>query len=172
MPLTKDLKIDYTQLPQPGHRRPPLPHAYVAPRTVFEQELVRIWGDVLDIRPIGIRDNFFDLGGHSLLAVWLCAQIQKRMGKNLPVAVLFHAPTIEQLARLMDRQIVVHSMEVIGSDSAGGWEGTVFLFSCPHDGGVLFPPHLFSHLNSDKPFWRGCRFQAMEGGGALLRELV
>ena len=98
LPLTKDLKIDYQRLPQPGRRRPPLPNAYVAPRTTLEQELVQIWQEVLDIRPIGTRDNFFDLGGDSLLAVRLFVEIEKTLGKNLPHATIYQAPTIEQLA--------------------------------------------------------------------------
>ena len=161
MPLTKDLKIDYTQLPQPGHKRPPLPHAYVAPRTVFEQELVRIWDDVLDIRPIGIRDNFFDLGGHSLLAVWLCAQIEKTMGKNLPVAVLFHAPTIEQLARLMSQQEWSTQWKSLVAIQPGGSKPPFFCVHA-HDGGVLFWRDLARHLGSDQPFY-ALQAQGLDG---------
>lgn len=104
LPLTNDLKIDYERLPQPGRQRPPLPNAYVAPRTDFEQELVKIWQDVLDIRPIGIHDNFFDLGGHSSLTVRLFGEIEKTTGRNLPLATIYQAPTIEQLASILQQK--------------------------------------------------------------------
>ena len=36
--------------------------------------MLQIWEDLLDTRPIGITDNFFDIGGHSLLAAQLVDQ--------------------------------------------------------------------------------------------------
>jgi amino acid adenylation domain-containing protein len=104
LPLTNDLKIDYQRLPQPGRRRPPLPNAYVAPRTTLEQELVQIWQDVLDKCPIGIHDNFFDLGGDSLLAARLFVEIEKSIGKIQPLATIYQAPTIERLAAILAQE--------------------------------------------------------------------
>jgi thioesterase domain-containing protein/acyl carrier protein len=53
------------------------------------------------VQPIGVADNFFDLGGHSLLAVKVFSQIEKTLGKKLPLATLFRAPTIEEIARVI-----------------------------------------------------------------------
>ena len=104
LPLTPNGKVDRSALPAPDDARQEQVETPVAPRDGLEMQLRQIWEKVLRVRPVGIRDNFFDLGGHSLLAVRLFAQIEERMGKKLPVAALFHAPTIEQLARLMSRQ--------------------------------------------------------------------
>ena len=104
LPLTNDLKIDYQRLPEPGRQRPPLPNGYVTPRNAFEQELVQIWQVVLDIRPIGIHDNFFDLGGHSMLAARLFVEIEKTIGRNLPLPTIYQAPTIEQLAGILRQE--------------------------------------------------------------------
>lgn len=77
---------------------------FVAPRDDLELQLTKIWEKVLSIKPIGVTDNLFDLGGHSLLAVQLLAQIEKTCQKKLPLAILFQAPTIEQLAGVLRQQ--------------------------------------------------------------------
>jgi acyl carrier protein len=66
--------------------------------------LAAIWERELNIAPISITDNFFHLGGHSLLAVRLFSQIEKALGTRLPVATLFTAQTIEQLAAILRRE--------------------------------------------------------------------
>jgi FkbH-like protein len=81
--------------------RPELGRRLVAPRNAGESELARIWADLLRLDMVGIRDNFFDLGGTSLLAVDLFAQIEKGLGKTLPLTAIIEAPTIEQLAPLV-----------------------------------------------------------------------
>jgi amino acid adenylation domain-containing protein len=72
-----------------------------APRDPVETKLVQIWEQLLDVRPIGIRNNFFDLGGHSLLAVKLFAKIDDVFHHSLPIATIFAGPTIEKLAALI-----------------------------------------------------------------------
>ncbi|HEY1673620.1 MAG TPA: amino acid adenylation domain-containing protein [Streptosporangiaceae bacterium] len=71
---------------------------YVAPRLPIHEQLVRVWQELLDVRPIGITDNFFDLGGHSLLAAQLVDWIDQEYGQKLGLSTLFGRPTIEQLA--------------------------------------------------------------------------
>ncbi|MCW9096450.1 MAG: amino acid adenylation domain-containing protein, partial [Ignavibacteriaceae bacterium] len=97
-PLTPNKKIDRKALPAPDVSEVSTAEKYVPPRDELERELASIWQKILGVKAIGINDNFFDLGGHSLLAAQLFAQIEKRMGKNLPLALLFQAPTIAQLA--------------------------------------------------------------------------
>jgi acyl transferase domain-containing protein/SAM-dependent methyltransferase len=85
------------------HPRPSLSTAHVEPRTATERELAEIWGDQLAIASIGIHDRFFDLGGHSLLAVQVASEIRDRFQIELPVLKLFQAPTIAELAVLVDQ---------------------------------------------------------------------
>lgn len=101
LPLTPNGKVDRRALPTPDPARPDLKKVFVAPRDAVELQLAQIWEQVLDVQPVGIKDNFFDLGGHSLLAVRLFAQIEKAFGTNLPLATLFQRPTVEQLATLL-----------------------------------------------------------------------
>jgi amino acid adenylation domain-containing protein/FkbH-like protein len=72
--------------------------AYVAPTTLVEEILASIWSEVLKLGRVGIRDNFFEVGGHSLQATRLLARLRDHLGVELPLRVVFEAPTIEQMA--------------------------------------------------------------------------
>src|SRR5262249_30099323 len=87
-----------------GPAHPKLERTFVAPRDMLEHQLMQIWVKVLAIKPIRIKDVFFDLGGSSLLAVRLFEEIAKVTGKNLPLATLFQASTVEQLADLLHQK--------------------------------------------------------------------
>ncbi|WP_158501755.1 type I polyketide synthase [Vitiosangium sp. GDMCC 1.1324] len=74
---------------------------YVAPRTPTEVRLTRIWEELLQRRPIGVQDSFFDLGGHSLLAVRLMARIRKEFAQDFHISSLLTGDTIESLAMVL-----------------------------------------------------------------------
>jgi len=96
LPLTPNGKVDLAALPEPE-----IPRATgerVPPRDDLERALAAIWEELLDVRDVGARDDFFVLGGHSLLVLRLLARIERQLGARLPSAVLFTAPTIEKLA--------------------------------------------------------------------------
>jgi hypothetical protein len=100
LPSTQSGKLDPARLPDP----PVTERPYVAPRTALEQQLARLWEELLGIRSIGITDNFFDLGGHSLLAVRLASRMTHLLGREIRCRELFAKPTIEALAG-SDRQL-------------------------------------------------------------------
>jgi acyl transferase domain-containing protein/non-ribosomal peptide synthetase component F/acyl carrier protein len=102
LPLTKDRKIDYRRLPRPGRQRPPLPNDFIAPQTTIEQQMARLWSEVLEIDEIGVLDSFFDLGGDSIRAARLASGLKHRRGLVLRVTDLFEHRTIRDLARFLD----------------------------------------------------------------------
>ncbi len=108
IPLTPNGKIDRRALPAPDDLLQGSNHsAYVAPRGPTEQTLQYIWQQVLragsDAKErIGIYDNFFDLGGHSLVAIRLISRLRQAFDLELPVRLLFEAPTIASLAEQID----------------------------------------------------------------------
>ena len=85
----------------PDPESAPRTREFTAPRTELEARLIAIWEELTEFRPIGIDDDFFELGGDSLLGARLFAEINKTLGKKLPVEALSQAPTIERLAKLL-----------------------------------------------------------------------
>jgi thioesterase domain-containing protein/acyl carrier protein len=102
LPLTPNGKVDRKALAAAD--RAPAAARHVAPRTVTELALAQIFEQLLGVRPVGARDDFFLLGGHSLLSIQLVAAIQARLGVALPVATLFGARTVEALAQAVDER--------------------------------------------------------------------
>jgi len=98
MPLTATGKIDRRMLPDPRTARPELDRPFVAPRTPIEVQLAQIWSEVLGLDHVGINDNFFDLGGHSLTAARVVTRAIKHFQLELPLAALFQAPTVADMA--------------------------------------------------------------------------
>jgi amino acid adenylation domain-containing protein len=98
IPLTPNGKVDRRALPAPDWEQPDLAEIFVAPRTPVEEALSDIWSQVLGVKQIGIKDNFFDLGGHSLLAIRLVAEIEKNLNLKIPLAALFELTTVAQMA--------------------------------------------------------------------------
>jgi pimeloyl-ACP methyl ester carboxylesterase len=140
--------------------------SYIASRDELEHQLTQIWEEVLDIQPVGIRDNFFDLGGHSLLAVRLFAQIEKEIGKNLPLSVLLQAPTIEQLATVLREEEGANAWSPLVKIQAGNPD-RIPLF-CVHGGGfnVLIYRDLALKLDSEQPVY-GLQARGLTGRGSI-----
>ncbi|NEQ69506.1 MAG: amino acid adenylation domain-containing protein, partial [Symploca sp. SIO2D2] len=99
LPLTPNGKVNRRALPAPDLSE--RTEKYVAPRTPSEEILVQIWGQILNVEPVGIHDDFFELGGHSLLATQLISRIRNAFQLELPLRGLFTSPTIAELAHLI-----------------------------------------------------------------------
>ncbi len=112
-PLSSNGKIDRKLLPPPDsdELQGELENLYVAPKNSLEENITAIWKDVLDIDGIGIRHNFFVIGGHSLLATQIISRIKDEYNIELPLRKLFEDPTIEGLAK--EVQKIMHEKNKI-----------------------------------------------------------
>ena len=103
LPRTPSGKVDRQGLEEALPHEESTTQGQVSPRDELEAQLAVIWEDLLQIRPIGVTDDFFDLGGHSLLAVRLAARIEQKWGRSLALSDFLMGSTIEELAsRLRD----------------------------------------------------------------------
>ncbi len=160
-PLSPAGKVDRRALPAPDDFKREADQSFVAPSDELELKLTRIWEQVLRVSPIGVNENFFDLGGHSLLAVKLFAEVEKNFGRNLPLATLFQAPTVRQLARVLRDegwQAVWSSLVPIQTS------GTRTPFFCMHSvgGNVLEYHELARLLGPAQPFY-GLQAKGLDG---------
>ncbi|OYD09603.1 non-ribosomal peptide synthetase [Paludifilum halophilum] len=102
MPVTSSGKVDYRRLPEPKKRT--TTREYKAFSTPEEKMLLEIWSDVLPKEDISVDDNFFEHGGHSLLALQIISRIKNIFGIHLPLKCIFEAPTISELAAMIQKR--------------------------------------------------------------------
>jgi amino acid adenylation domain-containing protein len=103
LPLTPNGKLDRMALPDPSQSRPELDTPFVPPMTPVEEKLAKIWAEVLSLDRVGIHDNFLELGGHSLAATQVISRVIERLNSKLPLRLLFDAPTVADMAKLIVR---------------------------------------------------------------------
>jgi amino acid adenylation domain-containing protein len=99
LPLNANGKLDRKALPAP-EQQSLQQSELVAPRDEAEEAVAGIWREILGVEQLGIHDDFFELGGHSLSGVQVMAKMQELFGIDVPVNILFEAPT---LAEFVDR---------------------------------------------------------------------
>lgn len=141
------------------------------PSTEVERRLAEFWTELLGVERPGVDENFFDLGGHSLVAVRLFGMMKKTYGVDLPISVLFEAPTIGQCARIIEQLQGAGSVKAEESDGPGtATELIKFthlvpmlvtkrrhatpLFVCAGMfGNILNLRHLAMHVGQDRPVY-------------------
>jgi thioesterase domain-containing protein len=154
LPLTPNGKVDRRALPAPASVRETVSATYVAPHITVHHQLVQIWEELLNIRPIGIRDDFFALGGHSFLAVRLMARTEQVCGKKLPLSTLFAGATIEHLANVLQAENQVGTTRTpITPVQVGGTKRPFFFLHGDWQGKGLYCLKLAETLGEDQPFY-------------------
>ncbi|MEM7127315.1 MAG: amino acid adenylation domain-containing protein [Chloroflexota bacterium] len=168
-PRTANGKVDPNALPAPDVVQRST--ALVAPRDVLEHELLGIWQRVLDSRAVSVYDNFFEIGGQSMLAVQLMARLNQALGQEIPISLLFQAPTIAEFAGALREQQTTE----VGASVSQSWmeqpslvaiqpRGTKPpLFCLPGAGGNVFGFYaLANHLGPEQPLY-GLQTRGLDG---------
>jgi amino acid adenylation domain-containing protein len=168
LPLTATGKVDRQALPEVD-RGGEQGAIYAEPRSELERQLAGLWEELLVIDRVGIGDNFFDLGGHSLLAAQMFARLEERLRVRLPLATLFQAPTIEQLAAVIERGKSSTSWRSLVAIQPGGTRPPIF--GLRGAGGNVVGYHdLSALLGPDQPFY-GLQSRGLNGTDEPLTDL-
>ncbi len=164
LPLTPAGKIDRAAL-----RARPVSDVAHEPgmqpdRTGTERTLARIWQDVLHMPEPDRNAHFFASGGDSLAAVRMLCQVEAKFGVELPARAVFNAPTLHELALVIDR-----TLRPPGAARAR-WQTTLRnLFRRHRDSGVTVPtpapfpatpPEMLARQRQYVASWTGVRRRA------------
>jgi thioesterase domain-containing protein len=118
------------------------------------------------VENVGINDDFFALGGHSLLALRLVSRIRDAFGLELPLATLFQASTIADLAGILRKEDWAPSWATLVPIRTGGSKPPLFLMHA-HGGNVLEYRALVNRLEPDQPVYA---FQARGLDGRVVKD--
>ena len=104
LPLSRNGKIDRKELSRRAltNQEPQEQKQGLVGET--EEEIARIWREVLGIEEIGRGENFMEKGGHSVKATQVVTRMRERMGVEIRIREMFENPTIENLARKVEEQ--------------------------------------------------------------------
>jgi amino acid adenylation domain-containing protein len=160
MPLTANNKVDRKALPSPASSFSDEP-VRSRPRDGMEVQLTALWQQVLEVPKIGIHDNFFDHGGHSLKAAHLFFLLEQVYGRRLPLATLFQAPTIAELASVLSHEHWTPPWQSLVAIQPNGT--AIPIFMVPGVGGNVLPfAQLAKLLGSNQPCY-GLQARGLDG---------
>jgi amino acid adenylation domain-containing protein len=100
LPLGPNGKVNKNALPKPGSLD--TSRSAAAAENPVEARLVEIFEQILEVPGVSVDDNFFHCGGESLRATRAISQINRAFGCRLTLPKLFEAPTVRQMARLVE----------------------------------------------------------------------
>ncbi len=153
LPVTANGKLDRRALPVPELSRTETEESYVAPVLPVHWQLVQIWEELLGVRPIGIKDDFFELGGDSIQALRLFHRMAQVYGKRLSLSTLFAGATIEDVAKTLQEKTKMESRAPLITVQAGGSKRPFFFLHGQWEGGALYSLELARYLGPEQPFY-------------------
>ncbi|HEX5725644.1 MAG TPA: amino acid adenylation domain-containing protein, partial [Longimicrobiaceae bacterium] len=168
LPRTGSGKLDRRALPDPEPAPAGLAVRKIGPRSGLEETLAALWREVLGVEQVGIHDDFFELGGHSLLALRLMARLREELGRDLPVATLFRAPSVESMARAFAGGLPEILLPLVPLQPLGSRRP---LFLAPPGGGHLVCYRTLSRLLAPELPVYGLQARGLEDGRDPLRSI-
>jgi acyl-CoA synthetase (AMP-forming)/AMP-acid ligase II/thioesterase domain-containing protein/acyl carrier protein len=144
--------------PRPG--RPVLAGDFASP---LEFEIASIWERLLDGKPVGPDDDFFEIGGDSILATQLLLELERLTGKSLPDTILFENATVGQLAESIVQTDAASEKSLILRLQPGKGERPFFFADGDFWGGGYYVRKIARLLGEEYPCY-ALRSHGLHGG--------
>jgi amino acid adenylation domain-containing protein len=123
----------------------------IVPTDELEASILALWREFLKNPQIGIHDNFFENGGDSLIIMQIITELEQKLGRSLPLSMIFHAPTVARLAEFLREQNAQPAKSALVPVKTTGTRTPLF---CVHaDGGAFFYLNFAKYLADDQPFY-------------------
>ncbi|MBI4881551.1 MAG: amino acid adenylation domain-containing protein [Planctomycetes bacterium] len=134
------------------------------PENAEQRALLAVFERFLDARPLGVEDSFFELGGDSIAAVEALAEMEKALGRQISLEILFRHETARGIARAL-----------LGEEGAAAESGSCVVplrrsgtlppfFCVPAAASSASPLALLArHLGPDQPFFAFCHRGLADG---------
>ena len=105
LPLTPNGKVDRRALPPPEQVQAQGREKSSEHHSLLEEMLADVWSHVLNVKEVGVHDNFFERGGHSLLAMRLISRLREVFEVELTIDDIFDTDTLSDLAKRLSELI-------------------------------------------------------------------
>ncbi len=130
------------------------------PANETERIVSEIWRSLLNVRNVGINDNFFETGATSLEVINLFSRIFKEFGLEIPISEIYARPTVKQLSEYIAiNKKVVHTPK--DNDliliKKGTYSKRNIFFIHDGSGGIEAYIELCNNISCDLNYW-GIRF--------------
>lgn len=116
----------------------------------LQEVLLQIWRHTLGLPDIGLDDDFFALGGTSVQAAIAFTEIERQLGRELPLALLFSAGSVRRLMEELQMPTVQLS-SLVGIQPHGS--RPPILASSGLGGNVVGLAALARSLGENQPFF-------------------
>jgi len=169
IPLNRHGLVDRPQLPAPDFARANGSRG-LALGGALHDALCEVFADALGLETVGVDDDFFALGGHSLSAVRMLIRVREVLGMQVPLRILFEAPTVNGLMNRMSLSSVNDSLDVLLPIRTTGTRPPFF---CVHPGGGVSWSYmrLTHHVPADIPLY-GLQSRGLDGQQEFARSLT
>ena len=162
LPMTPSGKVDRKNLPAPTMAVARESSGSRVELTEMEQQLVEVWESLLGLEGIQPDCHFFEVGGDSLTALRMLVQLDKRLGMSFTLADLFKAPTLGELAKVIEGGAERMAESTLMPLKPSGNKPPLFFINSMTFGTMLAP-----HFGEDYPMYCINIFGATEGLLAL-----
>lgn len=120
LPMTPNGKLDRQALPDPSTAAIEYSSdGSDAPQSEVEERVSAIVCQLLGLKSVSTRDNFFQLGGHSLFGAQVIARVRDEFDIELQLRRVFEHPTVELLSRQIEEEIILRIQAMTASSGKG-----------------------------------------------------